>query len=452
MRRLPAIAAFMAVAAFAPLGSQMLSWGNPSTASMDDFRFGVQAFNRGRFNNAILSFEKSLSQSPDEPLIPFWLASAYSRSGFEATAAEQLKRLILAGKANPFVLAREEALSARLEAAGGPDYVERLVQTGAILNVVGQETTFRRPSWLSPAPGGQYWISSFGSNKILRMDMNGVIVSVVAGPLGGFDRPFSVLSESSGGITVSEFGADRVTRLDANGRLVARFGSKGGGDGQFMGPQYLCADASTYLYVSDVGNRRVSKFGLDGSFVLSFGKALGGFEGFSSPAGVAIAGGTVYVADTYRKKIYAFDTDGNFLSTALDNGLTRPEGLYAYGEGTLIIADSSCILSLDLATGALVKLYEGQEKLNRLICGMPDGAGGLIACDFDSSKILYLSEASLVYSGFDVTIIPSSTRRSPCATPRVGRSGGSTPRTSTLPNKYHRSKTAKRAGESSRSR
>ncbi len=413
MRKAAALALVSAIALASGLSAQMLGWDKPSAASMEDFRFGLQAYNRGRFNEAILSFEKALSGSPEEGLVSFWLAAAYSRSGFEATAAAQLRRLIASGKANPFVLSREEALSSRAEAAERRDYAERLVETGTVAGLAGKERTFLRPTWIAPAPGGQYWLSSFGSDRVLRLDMNGVVTAVFAGPFGGLDRPFAAIDDGSGGVIVSEFGADRITRLDARGGLVARFGKKGRGKGDFLGPQYLCLDADGYLYVSDSGNRRVSKFAPDGSFVLSFGRPSGAFEGLSSPTGVAALSGRVYVADARGKRVHAFDADGNWLGAAIDEGLSRPEGLYAHGDSTLVIADGSSLRAFDAATGGLVKLFEGQEKRNRILCGMPDGAGGLIACDFDSSKVLYLSEASLAFSGFDVTVMRTNADRFP---------------------------------------
>ena len=52
----------------------------------DEFRIGVQAYNRFLYNEAIRSFERALSFRPGEPLILDWLGKAYYRSGIENTA------------------------------------------------------------------------------------------------------------------------------------------------------------------------------------------------------------------------------------------------------------------------------------------------------------------------------------------------------------------------------
>ncbi|MCL2382565.1 MAG: hypothetical protein FWC64_13415, partial [Treponema sp.] len=52
----------------------------------EEFRIGVQAYNRFAFNEAIFSFERALSFRPGEPLILDWLGRAYFHSGFEGAA------------------------------------------------------------------------------------------------------------------------------------------------------------------------------------------------------------------------------------------------------------------------------------------------------------------------------------------------------------------------------
>jgi len=62
--------------------------------AQDEFRRGIQAYNRFGFNEAILSFEKALSYKPAEPLILEWLGRAYYRSGLEETALRQWQEAI----------------------------------------------------------------------------------------------------------------------------------------------------------------------------------------------------------------------------------------------------------------------------------------------------------------------------------------------------------------------
>ena len=52
----------------------------------EEFRLGVQAYNRFSYNEAILSFERALSFRPGEALILDWLGKAYYHSGIENSA------------------------------------------------------------------------------------------------------------------------------------------------------------------------------------------------------------------------------------------------------------------------------------------------------------------------------------------------------------------------------
>ena len=71
---------------FLPLfiaGSQTLGPDDlDAVYAREEFRIGVQAYNRFAFNEAILSFERALFYRPGEPLILEWLGRAYYRSGF----------------------------------------------------------------------------------------------------------------------------------------------------------------------------------------------------------------------------------------------------------------------------------------------------------------------------------------------------------------------------------
>jgi DNA-binding beta-propeller fold protein YncE len=387
------------------MSAQMLTPASPSAGSAEDFRFGLQSFHRGYFNEAILSLERALSRSPEESLISFWLANSYMRSGFESTAIDQLERISGDGRASPFILSRLETLALRSRSDIGPDFAERLVETGTIVNTIGKDVLYSRPTWISPGPGSSYWVTAMGSDSILRLDVNGIIRDKWKGPAGGFDRPFCAIPDGKGGLFVSEYGMDRISRLDSRGAVTSRFGAKGRGKGQLIGPQYLCLDDSGYLYVSEYGNRRISKFSPEGQFTASFGQASGAFPGLIAPTGIAWLNGSLYAADAYAKAIYAFDRDGNYLATSLSQGLAKPEGLQATASDSIIVADTGRILAFDARAGSLTLLYSGADASNRLVCGMPDQNGGIIACDFDSSKIFYLSEPSLVYAGFDLSVL-----------------------------------------------
>ena len=98
----------------------------------------------------------------------------------------------------------------------------------------------------------------------------------------------------------------RIQKFDANGGFLTTWGSRGSGDGQFMGVQAVATDGAGHVYATDSVNR-IQKFDANGTFIAkwgSFGTANGQFSG---PSGVAVdAAGHVYVADQNNSRIQKF--------------------------------------------------------------------------------------------------------------------------------------------------
>ena len=52
----------------------------------------------------------------------------------------------------------------------------------------------------------------------------------------------------------------RIQKFLADGSFLAKWGSKGNGDGQFLAPSGIAVDAAGNIYVGDMGNHRIQKF------------------------------------------------------------------------------------------------------------------------------------------------------------------------------------------------
>ncbi|MSQ14652.1 MAG: hypothetical protein EXR50_02145 [Dehalococcoidia bacterium] len=102
-------------------------------------------------------------------------------------------------------------------------------------------------------------------------------------------------------------------------RFVRKWGSQGGGDGQFNNPAHIAVDrARNVLYVADVNNHRIQKFTTGGTFLTKWGGLSDGPNSnglFAYPRGVAVdGGGNVYVADTNSHRIQKFTSEGTFIT------------------------------------------------------------------------------------------------------------------------------------------
>lgn len=374
-----------------------------SPGAGEQFRLGVQSYHRGRYAESIMLFEKALAYDSHQSLVSYWLGRAYRKNGNNTTALRIWNSLLNDRTSPPFFRAQIEWLEAsRIVSSKGVGSYE-FVEAARFDGLRGEAVNFLRPSTISPLEDGSVLVVAHGSNEILRIDANGVIKSRERGGLKGFDRPFGLAVLPDGTKFVTEFNGDRVSKIGTQG--ITTFGEKGNGSGQMLGPQYAASDEDGYIYISDYGNSRILKFDEDGNFVLAFGFKSELFPGFISPSGIVERDGIVYVADNYKKAIFRFDRSGNFLGAIAEGQLHSPESLaFWLGGAAILIADTDRIVSLNLDTEKIDVVYLSSNRKARIIGAATDYNGNLLACDFDSSAILVLTESTNIAAGYDVEI------------------------------------------------
>lgn len=125
-----------------------------------------------------------------------------------------------------------------------------------------------------------------------------------------------------------------------------KWGSLGGGNGQFNSPRAIAHYGDESIFVSDPANNRIQKFDPAGSFKKGW-RIEGYHEGeLEMLHGIAVASpGRVIVADSLRDCILIFDLEGDLISSVGSFGSSegkfhKPCDVAIDGEGTLSIADS----------------------------------------------------------------------------------------------------------------
>ena len=399
-----------------------ITGGNDVNAieAAQEFRIGIQAFNRYAYNEAILSFERALSFRPGEGIIHDWLGKAYYRSGFEETALRQWRAAEAAyGRSSGtgmLIASRIETIAGRRILLSVADDNMRYVDAGRYPGRNGEYELYRQPSSVLPNEDGSAWVVANGSNEIVRIDVNGLIRDRKRGPLNGFDRPYDIARGADGRFYVSEFWGGRISVLDNQGNWIAYIGSKGLDDGKLLGPQNLTLDEEGYLYVVDYGNHRISKFHPDGTFIVSFGYKSRFFPGFLNPTGIAAADGVIYAADSAAKKIYMFDSNGSFLDVFISEGLTGPESMRFLSDGRLLVADTNRVLLIDTATAIIRELGMAGNQKVRIVCADMDKNGNILAANFDAGEISVLTRSEDMASGLFVQIRRVSVDQFPLVT------------------------------------
>jgi DNA-binding beta-propeller fold protein YncE len=135
-----------------------------------------------------------------------------------------------------------------------------------------------------------YWDGSYQLYRWLKYDGAGKFLAEIGA--GQLVAPGGLTVDSSGNILVTDFGAYNVAVFDSKGNLRGKWGSLGGGNGQFTYPYQIASDrAGAKIYVGD-DFQRIEAF-------QGFGDRLPpGWSGVDIGS-VGIAGGGSYLNGTY---------------------------------------------------------------------------------------------------------------------------------------------------------
>ncbi len=354
----------------------------------EEFHWGVQSYHAGHFNESILSFSRVLSLNPNHPNAREWLAESYYASGFLEAALDEWK-IILQQQQSSHI--SDRIRSTELRYFNRPTVPETYVEVHSYS--MNQSLGYQAINVQKRSEGG-FYLLSINQNEILHLSSTGILIERIRGGLGNFASPFDLV-EHGDFLYVSELKGNRIAILDKNNKIVKRFGTKGIGDGQFLGPQYLAIDAEGFLYVSDWGNRRISKFDADGQFLLHVPTV-------KRPTGIAIIHDKLYVADAEMQGILVFDTNANYLRS-FDLVLHDPASIRKFDDQRLLISDGDRILIYNINTETIEHSI-ASSTAKQWFSAARDNNGSIIVVDVHESLLHFYVSSFTSYSGLNVRI------------------------------------------------
>lgn len=143
---------------------------------------------------------------------------------------------------------------------------------------------------------------------------------------------FGLATSKSGNLYVADTENDRVQVFTAKGGFVDKFGTNGGGDGQFTSPYDVAVGPDGTVFVADYSNDRVQVFSAGGGFRQAIGS--------SQPTGVGVdADGNLYVADV-GGKVTRYDKASSFEPGKSWGAVGRGGDLDVSADGTIFVADN----------------------------------------------------------------------------------------------------------------
>jgi DNA-binding beta-propeller fold protein YncE len=191
------------------------------------------------------------------------------------------------------------------------------------------------------------------------------IANVLTGDGRGMEplvKPFGIALDEDGNLSVTDTGANAVVFFDLAGRRYRRF--EGAGNLKFIAPVAVARRRGVF-YVADGGLQSVLAFDADGAVRFRIRKEI------ERPAGLAIVGERLYVADARAHAVAIFDLQGNSLGRFGRRGaepgeFNVPTHLSADAEGRIYVTDS---------LNSRVQVFDADGRFLRAIGSMGDGSG-----------------------------------------------------------------------------
>jgi sugar lactone lactonase YvrE len=143
---------------------------------------------------------------------------------------------------------------------------------------------------------------------------------------------FGLTTSKNGNVFAADTSNNRIQVFTARGGFVSKFGTLGGGNGQFSGPSDVAIAPDGSVFVADYSNDRVQKLSAGGGFQ----QALA----VSQPTGLGVdAEGNLYVADV-EGMVTRFDRASSYAPGDSWRGAARGGDLEVSADGTVFVADT----------------------------------------------------------------------------------------------------------------
>ena len=302
------------------------------------------------------------------------------------------------------------------------------------------------PEGVAVDGSGNLYIADKLNNRIRRVDISGIITTIVGTGVRGFrgdggpaiaaqlNLPGKIAVDSAGNLYIADSFNHRVRQVDRFGNIstIAGTGGEGySGDGgpaiaaQLNYPQGLALDGAGNLYIADSGNGRIRRVDASGAIRTIAGTGEEGLSGDGGPAiaaqlnypqGLALDGaGNLYIADSGNGRIRRVDASGAIRTIAGtgeegssgDGGpavaaqLKFPSGVAVDSSGNVYIADwgnhrirridSSGTITTIAGTGGSGSSGDGgpavAAQLNLPQGVAADGNGNLYIADTENHRI-----------------------------------------------------------------
>jgi DNA-binding beta-propeller fold protein YncE len=193
--------------------------------------------------------------------------------------------------------------------------IEKFSATGTFLAILGTKGTghgqLRNPSGIAVDSTGNIYVADAFNHWVQKLAPEGTFIAEWKGPEPGFYGPRRIAIGPDDSIHVVDQGHNRIAKFSSNGEVLATWGSKGTGDGQFDDPTSVAVDAATNkVYVADPRNKRIQVFDSAGKFLTKWSVPEWGQPAGFEDLAIDSEAGRLYASSANVNTVLVFDLKG----------------------------------------------------------------------------------------------------------------------------------------------
>lgn len=159
---------------------------------------------------------------------------------------------------------------------------------------------FYRPEGVAVHPNGRIYVSGAGSNNIVALEQGKTVAKAE-----GLSSPHDVAVAADGSVWLADAGNDRLLRMNEDLQILTVVE---GSPYEFDGPRYLDFDDKGRLFVADKYAHQIKVLAPDNRLFYVLGETRSGLGPglFDRPEGVVIHADQVWFSDTYNDRIVRY--------------------------------------------------------------------------------------------------------------------------------------------------
>jgi len=369
---------------------------------------GVFHFNLNQYEAAIDYFTQTLRIYPSLLEAREWRAKSFYRAGQIENAREEYKRLI---SINPEDLRLMQQLDEIDFILGHPETFS--FTPNYISSAIYPLKTFKNeilPISISLISKDKVAITDFYSGKVGFYSIDGKYLFSIPTGNERFGQPFDITSDNNGNFYITDYKDNFIYKYSSDFKQIGRFGGSGNSESSLYGPRGIVSDGNYNLYVVDRWNRKIKKFNNNGDYILSVENRVDGLYELDEPYDIAYINEIVYVTDSKRASIFAFDNYGTFIKEIKSPLIQIPRGISLSNnkKQIIIVDEKSGILFMNIETGKIEKVSDLSKIKGRFLSAVETYDGRILGINESIGGLFAFVEELVKSSGLFLNVLRSA--------------------------------------------